>query len=98
MLISYRKYKKLLDHSNHMTECFFAEERKRKQQAEQFDAALGKAIFEKNEYKKMYYDEFQKRIELLNTIRQGEEKAKLVEEYLKLTNISGKTATEREGG
>lgn len=47
MFVSYRKYKKLLDHSKHMTECFFEEERKRKQQAEQFDAALGKAIFEK---------------------------------------------------
>lgn len=83
MFVSYRKYKKLLDHSNHMTECFFEEERKRKQQAEQFDAALGKAIFEKNEYKKMYYDEFQKRIELLDLIKQDKESQKQIENFIK---------------
>ena len=82
MFVSYRKYKKLLDHSNHMTECFFEEERKRKQQSEQLGEALGKAISEKNEYKKMYYDEFQKRVELLDAIRRSEESAKLIEQHI----------------
>ena len=65
MFVSYRKYKKLLDHSNHMTECFFEEERKRKQQAEQFDAALGNAIFEKMNIKKCIMMNFKRELSCL---------------------------------
>lgn len=73
MFVSYIKYKKLLDHSNRMTEEMFKEAHLRENQAKEFAIEYDKIVKEMQEYKKMYYDEFQKRIELLDLIKQDEE-------------------------
>jgi hypothetical protein len=83
MFVSYIKYKKLLDHSNRMTEEMFKEARLRERQAKEFALEYDKVVKEMQEYKKMYYDEFQKRIELLDLIKQDGESQKQIENYIK---------------
>ena len=83
MFVSYMKYKKLLDHSNRITEEMLREKNLRENQAKEFALEYDKIIKETQKYKKMYYDEFQKRIELLDLIKRDEESQRRIENYIK---------------